>query len=82
VPSEAIVQRGERLQVATVRDGKLHFVDVEPGANDGRSIQIRSGVSPGEVVALSPPSDLGEGAPVQAISREAQERAARAPPAR
>jgi RND family efflux transporter MFP subunit len=82
VPAEAIVQRGERLQVATVRDGKLHFVDVETGASDGRTIQIRSGVSPGELVALSPPSDLGEGAPVQAISKEAQQRAARVPPAR
>jgi len=82
VPSEAIVQRGGRLQVATVRDGKLRFVDIEPGTNDGRTIQIRSGVSPGEVVALSPPSDLADGAPIQAISREAQQRAARAPPAR
>jgi membrane fusion protein (multidrug efflux system) len=82
VPAEALVQRGDRLQVALVREGKLHFVDVEPGPNDGRAIQIRAGIAPGDPVALSPPSDLGEGAPVQAVSKESQERAARAPPAR
>ncbi|HVI75612.1 MAG TPA: efflux RND transporter periplasmic adaptor subunit [Anaeromyxobacteraceae bacterium] len=83
VPAEALVQRGARLQVATVRDGRLRFVDVEPGTNDGRVVQIRSGVTAGEVVALSPPSDLGEGAPIQAVPRgEGQpQRAARSLPA-
>jgi hypothetical protein len=69
-PADALVQRGEKLQLAVVQDGKLHFVDVEPGQTDGRTVQIRRGVSGGEVVAISPPSDLGEGAPVQPITAE------------
>ncbi len=68
VPAEALVARGERLQVALVRDRKLHFVDVESGPSDGRAVQIRDGLAGGEVVALSPPSDLGEGAPVQPVT--------------
>ena len=97
VPSQALIARGEKLQVALVAGGKLHFVDVEPGVDDGRRIQIRRGLSGGELVALSPPSDLGEGAPVEPLTPEQQReqqrreearpgggnaRAARAPPAR
>ncbi len=67
VPSDALVSRGDHLQIATVRDRRLHFVDVVPGDTDGRQLQIREGLQPGEVVALSPPSDLGEGAPVQPV---------------
>lgn len=68
IPAEALVSRGERMQVALVQDRKLHFVDVEPGTNDGRMVQVRRGLQGGEVVALSPPSDLGEGAPVQPVT--------------
>jgi hypothetical protein len=70
VPAEALVARGERLQVARVVDGRLHFADVEPGLNDGKTIQIRRGLQPGETVALSPPSDLGEGARVRPVAAQ------------
>jgi RND family efflux transporter MFP subunit len=68
IPSDALVSRGDRLQVATIRDRRLHFVDVVPGDSDGRLLQIREGLTGGEVVALSPPSELGEGAPVQPVT--------------
>lgn len=70
VPADALVARGDRLQVAVVRDGRLHFVDVRPGVDEGTVVQIREGLAGGEVVALSPPSDLGEGAPVQPVTRQ------------
>lgn len=73
VPSQALVARGEKLQIALVDGGKLHFVDVVPGLDDGRRIQIRRGLSGGELVALSPPSDLGEGAPVEVLTAEQQQ---------
>ncbi len=79
VPEEALVSRGEKLQVALVRDRKLHFVEVQPGTTDGKTLQIRRGLEGGEVVALSPPSDLGEGAAVQPVEPK-EKRAARAPP--
>ncbi len=82
VPSEALVARGERTQAALVREGRIHFVDVEPGIDDGRLVQIRRGLRDGDVVALSPPSDLAEGAPIQPIERRRDDgqRAARTPP--
>lgn len=89
VPSDALVTRGDRTQVALVRDRRLHFVDVETGQGDGRTVQIRRGVQAGETVARSPPSDLGEGAPVQPVAPQpprqggqAGGREARAPPSR
>jgi len=68
IPAEALAARGERLQVALVQDGKLHFADVEPGLNDGKRVQIRKGLRGDEVIALSPPSDLGDGAPVRPLA--------------
>ncbi len=82
VPSDALVSRGDQLQVAAVRGGRLHFLDVVPGETDGRQLQIREGLQAGEIVALSPPSDLGEGAPVQPVMQPAQGRPGpSAPPA-
>jgi membrane fusion protein, multidrug efflux system len=89
VPAEALVARGDKLAVARVENGRLRFVEVETGFNDGKVLQIRSGVAEGDVIALSPPSDLGDGAPVQPAEKEAPAaapgsgaRSARAAPAR
>lgn len=73
VPEEALVARGERLQVGLVRDGKLHFVEVVPGQTDGKTLQIRQGLQGGEVVALSPPSDLAEGSAVRPVEPRRKE---------
>jgi hypothetical protein len=88
VPAEPLASRGEGLQVALVQDGRLHFVDVEPGLNDGKTLQIRRGLAGGELIALSPPSDLADGAPVRPVEPGPQQagrppgaaREARAPP--
>jgi RND family efflux transporter MFP subunit len=73
IPADALVSRGDRLQVATVADGRLHFLDVVPGDTDGRQLQIREGLKGDELVALSPPSELGEGTPVQPVTHGAGE---------
>jgi RND family efflux transporter MFP subunit len=72
IPSDALVSRGDRLEVATVRSGHLHFQEVVPGDTDGSQLQIREGLQAGEIVALSPPSDLGESAPVQPVMQPRQ----------
>ncbi|WP_242392272.1 efflux RND transporter periplasmic adaptor subunit [Anaeromyxobacter oryzisoli] len=72
VPVEALTSHDDRVQVAIVRDGRLRYVDVEPGVNDGTQVQIRRGVAPGDRVAISPPSDLGDGAPVQPVEAAPQ----------
>lgn len=70
VPAEALFARGEQLFVAVVKDQQLHFVQVEPGLNDGKNTQIRSGLKGGEQVALSLPSSLTDGARVQPVERK------------
>jgi len=80
VPSDALLSRGDHLQVATVREGRLHFVDVVPGDTDGRLLQIREGLKEGEMVALSPPSDLAEGAAIQPVTSPGQRTAQALPP--
>lgn len=69
VPAEALVARGDSLYVAVVREDKLSFVKVEPGLNDGRTMQIQRGLKGGEWVALSVPAVLGEGARIQPVRR-------------
>ena len=70
VDSSALILRGNKPAVAVVRDGRVHFVPVRPGLDDGKTVQILDGLKAGEQVALSPPSELAENDPVQAIQRD------------
>jgi RND family efflux transporter MFP subunit len=74
VPSNAVLSRGDETLVATVRENKLHLVAVSLGLDDGKQTQIRQGLVGNEVVALDVPSELGEGAPVQAVTLQQQPR--------
>ena len=69
IPSEALFSRGEALLVAVVKDKKLKFVTIEPGMDDGKRVQIRSGLSKGDQVALNVPTELADGATVQPLTR-------------
>jgi RND family efflux transporter MFP subunit len=67
VPNEALISRGDKLLVAIVRDGRAHFVPIEPGEDDGRTTQIRSGLVGGEWVALNVATGLEDGEAVQPV---------------
>ena len=71
IASSALILREDKPAVAVVRDGKIHFVHVRPGLDDGKTVQIVEGLRAGERVALSPPSTLAEGDPVQAMEQKA-----------
>ena len=71
VDSSALILRDDKPAVAVVRDGRVRFVRVRAGLDDGKTVQILDGVRPGERVALSPPSELAEGNPVQAVEQPA-----------
>jgi RND family efflux transporter MFP subunit len=83
-PSNAVLARGDKTLVAVVEEGnKLHLQPVVTGLDDGRSVQVREGVQPGQTVALDVPSELGEGAPIQPIwpqQQKQQQAQGRAPP--
>ncbi len=71
VPSEAVFMRDDHLVVAVIKDNVAHFTKVESGLDDGKQLQLRKGLSGGELVALNFPSDLPDGAPVQPELRKA-----------
>jgi membrane fusion protein (multidrug efflux system) len=72
VPSNAILSRADKNLVAVVQDDKVHLRPVVTGLDDGKVVQVREGVQPGQTVALDVPSELGDGAPVQAITPQEQ----------
>jgi RND family efflux transporter MFP subunit len=65
VPSTALLLRNDRMVVAVVESSRVKFVPVQTGSDDGRTVQILSGVRPGEVVAVSLPTEVSDGARVQ-----------------
>jgi membrane fusion protein (multidrug efflux system) len=72
VPSNAIMARADKTLVAVVQDDKVHLQPVVAGLDDGKLVQIREGVQPGQTVALDVPSEIGEGAAIQPITPEQQ----------
>lgn len=66
LPTNAILVRDGKNQVAAVRDGKVAFQPVQLGKNLGQKIEVLSGISADESLIVSPNSLLREGDPVQA----------------
>jgi RND family efflux transporter MFP subunit len=88
VPSTALLWRNDETVVAVVRDGRVAFAPVKPGLDDGKTVQLVSGVQPGELVALDLPTEIAEGmvvraspAPAPAPPAPAAAAGAAAPPA-
>jgi RND family efflux transporter MFP subunit len=65
VPSEAVFLRADKLYVAIIDGDHARFVNVQPGLDDGKTLQIQKGLKGGETVALNFPSDLPDGARVR-----------------
>jgi len=68
VPSSAIVADARGVHVAVVDGGgKVHLVEVTQGIDNGNTVDIVSGLSGGEQVVVTPPSDVRDGMEVQAV---------------
>ena len=67
VPDDALVFRGGKVYVPTVRDGHLHLAEVTLGADNGREVEIVSGISDEDVVALNLGQAVQDGDAVQAV---------------
>jgi len=62
VPAAALVFRAGGPEVATVgNDGTVAFHKVEIARDDGSTVELRSGVSPGEKVVLNISSQIADG---------------------
>jgi RND family efflux transporter MFP subunit len=66
VPGDALAWRGDGLFVATLdADNRVKLVKVQPGDDDGRRVQILSGLKGGERVVVNPSAELSDGDQVQ-----------------
>jgi membrane fusion protein, multidrug efflux system len=65
VPSTALLLRNDQMVVPVVTESRVRFVPVKTGEDDGRSVQILSGLRPGELVAINLPTEVSDGARVQ-----------------
>ena len=69
VPGEALAWRGGSLFVATLgSDDRVKLVKVQPGADDGKRVQILAGLQGGERVVLNPSAELSDGDKVQPLA--------------
>jgi RND family efflux transporter MFP subunit len=69
VPSSAVVEDSRGVHVAVVDgSGKVHFVAVTPGLDNGNTIELVAGLSGGEQVIATPPSGVTDGMQVQAVT--------------
>jgi RND family efflux transporter MFP subunit len=69
VPSSAVVADARGVHVAVVdASGKVRLVAVTAGLDNGNTIDVVAGLSGGEQVIVTPPSDVTDGMQVQAVS--------------
>ena len=62
VPAAALVFRSSGPQVAVVNDaGRVSFRKVTIARDDGNMVELGSGLSPGDKVALNISSQIGDG---------------------
>jgi RND family efflux transporter MFP subunit len=73
VPAAALIFRREGLRVGTVVNGDTaHMVPVVIGEDDGASVQIITGLGPGDQVIQDPPDSLIEGEKVRVVQPASQ----------
>jgi len=70
LPVSALMFRGEGLRVGTVKDGVAHLIPVTIGQDDGRTVQIITGLNKDDQVIQDPPDSLIDGEKVHVLSPE------------
>jgi RND family efflux transporter MFP subunit len=66
VPAAALVFRASGPQVARIdSSGRLTFRDVTIGRDDGRTVELSSGIGPGDQIALNVSSQIADGEKVR-----------------
>ncbi len=70
IPANTLLFRAQGLQVGVVRDGHVHLVAVSIAHDLGATVDIRSGLSPGDRVILDPSDSLAEGQEVHVTEKD------------
>jgi membrane fusion protein, multidrug efflux system len=67
VPDDALMFRGGDAFVPVVRKNRIHLASVALGNDDGREVQVASGLSKGDLIAVNVGQGVEEGDPVQPV---------------
>jgi multidrug efflux pump subunit AcrA (membrane-fusion protein) len=70
VPADALVFRSGKIYVPVVHDNRLTLAEVVLGYDDGRLVEVTSGVGPDDLIALNVGQAVHDGEVVQAIPAE------------
>jgi RND family efflux transporter MFP subunit len=65
VPANTLIFRSEGLEVGLVRDGRVHLQHISIGKDNGKSVEVSTGLTPDDQVILDPSDSLTEGQAVQ-----------------
>lgn len=67
VPDPAMIFRAQGLQLAVVRDGKVKLVSITAGQDDGKVIQVLSGITDQDEIIQNPPDSILDGQAVHIV---------------
>jgi hypothetical protein len=67
VPDDALMFRGGDAFVPVVRKNRIHLARVALGNDDGREVQVASGLSKDDLIAVNVGQGVEEGDPVQPV---------------
>ena len=71
VPVPALIFRAQGMQVAVIENGKAHLKSIRVGQNDGRVVQVVSGISPDDEIVQFPPDSIIDGEAVHVVQPQA-----------
>lgn len=67
IPDDALVFRDGKTYAPIVRSGHIHLAPVTLGSDNGREVEIATGIAPGDLVAMNVGDGIEEGDPVQPV---------------
>ena len=79
IPVGALMFRSEGLRVATVQGDKAKLVPITIGRDDGRTVEVVTGLNASDQVIISPPDSLIDGESVRIIQQQNNPQPGRAP---
>ncbi len=65
IPAEALIVRSGKLFVAVIESGVAHLRAVEVASDDGKTLQIATGLVGGETIAINAAGELVDNGPVR-----------------
>jgi HlyD family secretion protein len=67
IPDDALIFRDGEAYAPVVRNDRIHLAPIKIGNDDGREVEVASGLSPGDLLALNLGEGVEEGDPVQSV---------------